>query len=146
MRGGGESLRHSFIRRDEVAERIRGICRNRQQAYWVCPLIEESDKLQAQAALVTHEALGQLLPELTIELIHGRMKSAGKEAIMARFHRGDINLLVATTVIEVGVDVPAGKLAKECLGILRDTNDGFVIANKDLKQPADKVGATPFFC
>lgn len=170
-------------RRGEVAERIRGICRNHQQAYWVCPLIEESDKLQAQAATETRETLGQLLPEVTIELIHGRMKSAHKEEVMQRFHHGDIDLLVATTVIEVGVDVPTaslmiidnaerlglaqlhqlrgrvgrgaeqaacvlmyqpplGKSARERLGILRDTNDGFVIANKDLEQrgPGELLG------
>lgn len=170
-------------RRADVAQRIRRVCRDRQQAYWVCPLIEESDKLQAQAATETFDALTAQLPELRIELIHGRMKSADKEAIMRRFHGGDIDLLVATTVIEVGVDVPAASLmiienaerlglaqlhqlrgrvgrgaqqaacvlmyqpplganAKQRLGILRDTGDGFVIAGKDLelRGPGELLG------
>ncbi|MDD9858348.1 MAG: ATP-dependent DNA helicase RecG [Gammaproteobacteria bacterium] len=170
-------------RRPDVAERIRRVCRDRQQAYWVCPLIEESDKLQAQAATETFDALAGQLPELRIELIHGRMKPADKEAIMRRFHGGAIDLLVATTVIEVGVDVPSASLmvienaerlglaqlhqlrgrvgrgaqqaacvlmyqpplsesAKQRLGILRGTGDGFVIAGKDLqlRGPGELLG------
>ncbi|MDA7962568.1 MAG: ATP-dependent DNA helicase RecG [Gammaproteobacteria bacterium] len=170
-------------RREEVAERIRATCRERGQAYWVCPLIDESDKLQAQAATETRAALGKLLPELRIDLLHGRMKPAQKDEAMRKFQRGETDLLVATTVVEVGVDVPAaglmvienaerlglaqlhqlrgrvgrsdqqatcvllyqpplGKLAKERLGILRDTNDGFKIANKDLEQrgPGELLG------
>ncbi len=162
-------------RRLDVAQRVRHICRQRRQAYWVCPLIDESDKLQAQAATETFESLRRLLPELRIELIHGRMKSALKDDLMRRFHGRDIDLLVATTVIEVGVDVPTanlmiidnaerlglaqlhqlrgrvgrgaeqatcvlmyqpplGKIAKQRLGILRATTDGFEIARQDLAQ------------
>ncbi|WP_423910027.1 ATP-dependent DNA helicase RecG [Candidatus Spongiihabitans sp.] len=170
-------------RRQEVASRIRSVCQSGQQAYWVCPLIEESEKLQAQAATETHAILKTLLPELEVELIHGRLNSKDKESIMQRFSDGDIDLLVSTTVIEVGVDVanaslmiienaerlglaqlhqlrgrvgrgvdqaacvlmyqpPLGTLAKERLGILRDTNDGFKIAQKDLEQrgPGDLLG------
>ncbi len=97
-------------RRREVADRIRSNCRNGLQAYWVCPLIEESDKLQIQTATETCAALRALLPELRIELIHGRLKSKEKESIMHRFDQGLIDLLVATTVIEVGVDVPNANL------------------------------------
>ncbi len=162
-------------RRHEVASRIRSVCQAGQQAYWVCPLIEESEKLQAQAATETQAVLKKRLPELKIELIHGRLKSKHKEATMQRFSEGNIDLLVSTTVIEVGVDVanaglmvienaerlglaqlhqlrgrvgrgaaqsscvlmyqpPLSLLAKERLGILRDTNDGFKIAQKDLQQ------------
>ncbi len=162
-------------RREEVANRIRLLCQSGQQAYWVCPLIEESEKLQAQAATETHTILKTLLPELTVELIHGRLKSKDKESIMQCFSDGHIDLLVSTTVIEVGVDVanatlmiienaerlglaqlhqlrgrvgrgadqatcvlmyqtPLSMLAKERLGILRDSNDGFSIAQKDLEQ------------
>lgn len=170
-------------RRREVAERIRAICSRRQQAYWVCPLIEESANLQAQAATETCQTLSDLFPDIRIDLIHGRMKSALKEQTMRRFHGGEIDLLVATTVIEVGVDVPAaslmvvenaerlglaqlhqlrgrvgrgaqqstcvlmyqpplGELARARLAILRDTNDGFQIANKDLEQrgPGELLG------
>ena len=170
-------------RRHEVADRIRHNCRNGLQAYWVCPLIEESDTLQAQTATQTCASLRALLPELRIELIHGRLKSAEKESIMRRFDQALIDLLVATTVIEVGVDIPnanlmvienaerlglaqlhqlrgrvgrsaeqascvllyqppLGAIAKERLGILRDTNDGFEIARKDLEQrgPGELLG------
>ncbi len=162
-------------RREEVANRIQSVCRSGQQVYWVCPLIEESEKLQAQAATETHIILAEHLPELKIELIHGRLKSKDKDAIMQRFSDGEIDLLVSTTVIEVGVDVanaglmiienaerlglaqlhqlrgrvgrgavqaacvlmyqpPLSLLAKERLSILRDTNDGFKIAQQDLQQ------------
>ncbi len=170
-------------RRTEVAERIRSICESGQQAYWVCPLIDESEKLQAQAATEIHAILKSQLPTLNIELIHGRLKSRVKEEIMERFNRGTIALLVSTTVIEVGVDVPnaslmiienaerlglaqlhqlrgrvgrgaaqascilmydqpLGALARERLGILRDTNDGFEIARKDLEHrgPGELLG------
>jgi ATP-dependent DNA helicase RecG len=170
-------------RRDEVANRIRSVCQSGHQAYWVCPLIDESEKLQAQAATETYASLGLLLPELNVELIHGRLKSKDKESIMMRFADGKIDLLVSTTVIEVGVDVsnaslmiienaerlglaqlhqlrgrvgrgadqascvlmyqsPLGALARERLGILRNTNDGFKIAQKDLEQrgPGELLG------
>ncbi|WP_349258611.1 ATP-dependent DNA helicase RecG [Steroidobacter sp.] len=97
-------------RRDEVVLRIRDACRQNRQAYWVCPLIEESDQLEAQAAEETAAALAEALQELKVGLVHGRMSSKEKDAVMARFKEGAINLLVATTVIEVGVDVPNASL------------------------------------
>ncbi|MER2601448.1 MAG: ATP-dependent DNA helicase RecG [Candidatus Competibacter phosphatis] len=97
-------------RRDEVIERIRRACRDGRQAYWVCPLIEESEALQCQAATVTAEYLAERLPELRIGLAHGRLPAAAKEAAMAAFKAGELDLLVATTVIEVGVDVPNASL------------------------------------
>src|SRR5262249_2071500 len=97
-------------RREEVAARVLHICKNGQQAYWVCTLIEESELLQCQAAEATCEILTQLLPSLKIGLIHGRLKPLEKETIMQKFRDGDIQLLVATTVIEVGVDVPNATL------------------------------------
>ncbi len=97
-------------RRAEVSERIRQACRVGRQAYWVCPLIEESEALQCQAAVVTAEQLTALLPELRVGLVHGRLPAAAKEAVMAAFKAGDLDLLVATTVIEVGVDVPNASL------------------------------------
>ena len=97
-------------RRDEVIERIRRACRDGRQAYWVCPLIEESEALQCQAATVTAECLAERLPELRIGLAHGRLPAATKEAAMAAFKAGELDLLVATTVIEVGVDVPNASL------------------------------------
>ena len=170
-------------RRNEVAGRIRSNCQNGLQAYWVCSLIEESDKLQIRTATETCATLKALLPELSIELIHGRLKTREKETIMRRFNQALIDLLVATTVIEVGVDVPnanlmiienaerlglaqlhqlrgrigrsgdqascvlmyqapLGAIAKERLSILRDTNDGFEIARKDLEQrgPGELLG------
>lgn len=93
-------------RRDEVLSRIGDACRAGRQAYWVCTLIEESDELDAQAAEATAELLHQELPDLHIGLVHGRLKSEAKEAQMRAFKAGELNLLVATTVIEVGVDVP----------------------------------------
>ncbi|PIE82754.1 MAG: ATP-dependent DNA helicase RecG [Candidatus Contendobacter odensis] len=97
-------------RRDEVIARIHQICRNGRQAYWVCPLIDESEVLQCQAATVTAEYLVQSLPDLRIGLIHGRLPAATKEAMMAAFKAGELDVLVATTVIEVGVDVPTASL------------------------------------
>jgi ATP-dependent DNA helicase RecG len=97
-------------RRDDIIERIREICQQGAQVYWVCSLIEESDALQSQAATDTHEYLQTQLPELNIGLLHGRLKSANKDAVMQNFINKKINVLVATTVIEVGVDVPNASL------------------------------------
>ena len=171
-------------RRDEVIERVRQVCREQgRQAYWVCTLIDESDVLECQAAEETAAALSARLPELGTGLVHGRMKAAEKQAVMADFKDGKLDLLVATTVIEVGVDVPnaslriienperlglaqlhqlrgrvgRGATASHCvllyhaplsktatqrLGVLRDTNDGFVIAQKDLeiRGPGELLG------
>jgi ATP-dependent DNA helicase RecG len=100
----------SDARREEVIGRVRDACREGRQAYWVCPLIEESEALELQTALDTHAALTAALPELAVGLVHGRMKPADKSATMAAFAAGEIHLLVATTVIEVGVDVPNASL------------------------------------
>ncbi|MGL4836175.1 MAG: ATP-dependent DNA helicase RecG [Shewanella sp.] len=171
-------------RRHEVLERVRNsVIKDKRQAYWVCTLIEESEVLECQAAEDTAEELRQALPELTIGLVHGRMKSAEKQQIMADFKAGTINLLVATTVIEVGVDVPnaslmiienperlglaqlhqlrgrvgRGAIASHCvllykaplsqtasqrLNVLRQSNDGFIIAQKDLeiRGPGEVLG------
>lgn len=170
-------------RRDEVVARVRAACAEGRQAYWVCTLIEESDVLQCQAAEDTERLLLEALPELRVGLVHGRVKQEEKEALMARFKTGELDLLVATTVIEVGVDVPNASLmivenperlglaqlhqlrgrigrgsteshcvlmyhaplsqnARQRLAILRDTNDGFVIANKDLEMrgPGEVLG------
>lgn len=97
-------------RRDEILQRVRGACSAGRQAYWVCPIIDESEALQVQAATDTENALKQALPELRIGLVHGRMNVANKDRVMAAFRNGDIDLLVATTVIEVGVDVPNASL------------------------------------
>ena len=97
-------------KRDEIIERITRVCKEGHQVYWVCALIEESDAMQCQAAVNTHEYLCRTLPHLSIGLIHGRLKSAEKEKVMSEFKAGTINLLVATTVIEVGVDVPNASL------------------------------------
>ena len=173
----------AHTRRDEVIARIRACCRTKQQAYWVCTLITESDVLQCQAAESALEQLQAQLPELNIALIHGRSPSVEKQAIMQAFRQGGIDLLVATTVIEVGVDVPnaslmiienperlglaqlhqlrgrvgrgwrqsycvllyqapLSSLAHERLAILRASQDGFVIAEKDLalRGPGDILG------
>lgn len=97
-------------RRPEVVERINSVCEDGAQVYWVCTLIEESEALQCQNAEETWELLKEALPSLNIGLIHGRMKSDEKEEIMASFKAGELHLLVATTVIEVGVDVPNASL------------------------------------
>lgn len=97
-------------RREQVVELVRERCRAGEQVYWVCPLIEESEKLQLQTALDTHAVLSSALPELNIGLVHGRMNGRDKAVVMAGFKRGDLQLLVATTVIEVGVDVPRASL------------------------------------
>ncbi|MBA6118502.1 ATP-dependent DNA helicase RecG [Pseudomonas putida] len=170
-------------RRFEVVERVRAACAEGRQAYWVCTLIEESEELTCQAAQSTYEELGSALGELRVGLIHGRMKPAEKAAVMADFKQGNLQLLVATTVIEVGVDVPNASLmiienperlglaqlhqlrgrvgrgsavshcvllyhpplsqiGRERLGIMRETNDGFVIAEKDLelRGPGEMLG------
>ncbi len=97
-------------RRDEVIERVRSACMEGQQAYWVCPLIDESETLQLQTALETHQLLSETFPELRIGLVHGKLDSAEKVRVMAAFKAGELQLLVATTVIEVGVDVPNASL------------------------------------
>ncbi|MBK1691793.1 ATP-dependent DNA helicase RecG [Ectothiorhodospira mobilis] len=97
-------------RRDEVVQRIRHALAGGRQAYWVCTLVEESDVLQAQAAEQTRDLLAEALPGATVGLVHGRMRPREKEAVMARFQAGEVQLLVATTVIEVGVDVPNASL------------------------------------
>lgn len=170
-------------RRPEILERVRQACRAGRQAYWVCTLIEESEALQAQAAEATAEDLTAALPELRVGLIHGRMKTVDKADIMTRFKEGQVDVLVATTVIEVGVDVPDASLiiienperlglaqlhqlrgrvgrgheasfcvlmfhpplsqnGKARLQVLRDSQDGFVIAEKDLeiRGPGEVLG------
>lgn len=159
-------------RRTDIIDRVRHACMTEgRQAYWVCTLIEESELLEAQAAEATREELKLALPELNVGPVHGRMKPAEKQAVMASFKQGELQLLVATTVIEVGVDVPnaslmiienperlglaqlhqlrgrvgRGAVASHCvllyktplskmaqirLQVLRDSNDGFVIAQK----------------
>jgi ATP-dependent DNA helicase RecG len=97
-------------RRDEVIARVHAAALEGRQAYWVCPLIEESEALQLQTATDTHATLKEALPDLQVGLVHGRMKPAEKQAAMEAFIRGDIHVLVATTVIEVGVDVPNASL------------------------------------
>jgi ATP-dependent DNA helicase RecG len=98
-------------RRDEITARIKEVCKNEgRQAYWVCTLIEESDILQFQAAEETAEELRKVLPELQIGLVHGRIKAKEKEVVMEKFKAKRLDLLVATTVIEVGVDVPNASL------------------------------------
>lgn len=170
-------------RRDEVIARVHHACQQQRQVYWVCTLIEESEHLQCQAAEDTAASLQAALPDLKILLVHGRMKSAEKEAVMQAFKNGEADLLVATTVIEVGVDVPnaslmvienaerlglaqlhqlrgrvgRGSVQSHCLlmyhpplsenGLarlkcLRQSNDGFVIAERDLqiRGPGELLG------
>ena len=178
-----ETVVLSNLRRNDVIARVRASCSSGRQAYWVCTLIEESEVLEAQAAEVTAGELQLMLPELSIGLIHGRLKPREKLEIMTAFKAGEINLLVATTVIEVGVDVPnaslmiiedsarlglsqlhqlrgrvgRGSLSSHCvllysppisgngsarLKIMRETNDGFKIAEKDLelRGPGEVLG------
>jgi len=97
-------------RREEVIAGVRDACLQGQQVYWVCPLIEESEALELQTALDTHATLSAALPELKVGLVHGKLKPAEKQAVMQQFAEGNIHLLVATTVIEVGVDVPNASL------------------------------------
>ncbi len=96
----------SSDRRDEVIAKVRNACMNGNQAYWVCPLIEESEALQLQTAIDTHARLSSEFPEMSVGLVHGRLQNVEKAAVMRDFQDGRIKLLVATTVIEVGVDVP----------------------------------------
>ena len=170
-------------RRDEVVQRIRTACLQGRQAYWVCPLIDESEEIPFQAAEETAASLAAALPELIVGLVHGRMPSRAKEDTMRRFKDGEIQLLVATTVIEVGVDVPnatlmvienaermglaqlhqlrgrvgrgqhassclllyrapLSPLARQRLAVMRETNDGFEIARRDLelRGPGELLG------
>jgi ATP-dependent DNA helicase RecG len=170
-------------RRADIVARIEAQCREGRQAYWVCTLIEESDVLQAQAAEATYTELQAALPHLAIGLVHGRQKPAEKLAVMNAFKQGQLQLLIATTVIEVGVDVPnaslmvienperlglaqlhqlrgrvgrgatqsfcvllyqspLGQMGKERLSTMRETTDGFRIAEKDLelRGPGEVLG------
>ncbi|WP_455201759.1 ATP-dependent DNA helicase RecG, partial [Kaarinaea lacus] len=170
-------------RRMDVIERVYQSCQASRQAYWVCTLIEESEALQCQAAEDTAQQLRQELPDIGIGLVHGRMKPDEKKRVMQEFKNGTIDLLVATTVIEVGVDVPNATLmiienaerlglsqlhqlrgrvgrgdkqsacvllyhaplsqhARERLAVLRATNDGFVVAQRDLEMrgPGELLG------
>lgn len=171
-------------KRDDIIERVRHACLTEgKQAYWVCTLIDESEVLEAQAAADTAEDLQRKLPDVKIGLVHGRMKPAEKQAVMQDFKENKLHLLVATTVIEVGVDVPnsslmiienperlglaqlhqlrgrvgRGSVASHCvllyhaplsktaqkrLGVLRESNDGFVIAQRDLeiRGPGELLG------
>ena len=169
-------------RRDEVIERIAANCKEGKQAYWVCPLVDDSSTLNAQAAEATFADLSERL-DIRIGMVHGKMKGAEKQAVMAAFKNGELDLLVATTVIEVGVDVPnaslmvienaerlglsqlhqlRGRVGRgstksfcvllyqtplsetgiERLNVLRGSNDGFVIAQKDLqlRGPGELLG------
>ena len=171
-------------RRDEVIGGLQSWLSKGLQAYWVCPLIEESEALQLQTATESFEQLTQALPDFKVGLVHGRLKAEEKAAVMAAFKANEIQLLVATTVIEVGVDVPNAALmviehaerfgyaqihqlrgrvgrgsadsvcilmyaeplsmaAKERLQTLRETSDGFVIAERDLslRGPGELLGA-----
>lgn len=171
------------MRREEIIARIRAACEVGRQVYWVCPLIDESDAIVCQAATKIAEELQQLFSHLKIGLIHGRMKATEKETVMRDFQRGDTHLLVATTVIEVGVDVPnasimiienaerlglsqlhqlrgrvgrgsvashcvllyqhpLSELAKARLAVMRETTDGFKIAQRDLelRGPGEVLG------
>jgi ATP-dependent DNA helicase RecG len=97
-------------RRGDVVSRVRDACVMGRQAYWVCPLIEQSEALQLQTAIATFDWVRQTFPELKVGLVHGRLPGAEKAAVMAAFQRNELHLLVATTVIEVGVDVPNATL------------------------------------
>jgi ATP-dependent DNA helicase RecG len=170
-------------RRPELVERIRRACAEGRQAYWVCTLIDESDEVVARAAQTAFDELTAQVPELRLGLVHGRLRPADKQAAMLAFKQGEIDLLVATTVIEVGVDVPNASLmiienaerlglsqlhqlrgrvgrgsavsncvllyqpplsqmARDRLATMRETNDGFVIAERDLelRGPGELLG------
>ncbi len=170
-------------RREDVIERVRSACESGQQAYWVCPLIDESEVLDYEAAEASYQMLTEALPDIRVGLVHGRMKSREKDLGMQAFKDGRIQLLVATTVIEVGVDVPnatlmiienaermglsqlhqlrgrvgrggkqshcvllykppLGQNARSRLAVLRDSNDGFVVAQRDLelRGPGELLG------
>jgi ATP-dependent DNA helicase RecG len=178
-----QTVAFSAEKRPELIERIRAACTEGRQAYWVCTVIDESEEVIAQAAQTTFDQLSAAMPELRIALVHGRMKAVEKQETMRAFKHGDIDLLVATTVIEVGVDVPNASLmivenaerlglaqlhqlrgrvgrgaaasncvllyqsplsqmAKQRLATMRETNDGFVIAEKDLelRGPGELLG------
>lgn len=170
-------------KREEVIQRVKEACQQGRQVYWVCPLIEESEELDCQAAMTVTEELKLKCSGLKVALIHGRMKPQEKETIMRAFQQGETHLLVATTVIEVGVDVPnasvmvienaerlglsqlhqlrgrvgrgsaashcvlifqypLSRLAKERLSVMRETTDGFKIAQRDLelRGPGEVLG------
>ncbi|PIZ03582.1 MAG: ATP-dependent DNA helicase RecG [Gammaproteobacteria bacterium CG_4_10_14_0_8_um_filter_38_16] len=170
-------------KRDEIVDRVRVNCESKKQAYWICTLIDESDVLQCQAAETTAKQLQVQLPSLKVGLIHGRLKSTEKNAMMLAFSQGKIDLLVATTVVEVGVDVanaslmiienperlglaqlhqlrgrvgrgetasfcvllyqhPLSETARKRLAVMRETQDGFLIAERDLqiRGPGDVLG------
>lgn len=170
-------------RRDEVIARVARACREGRQVYWVCTLIEDSEALQAQAAQSTFDDLQRALVDIPLGLVHGRMKARDKEAVMSEFKAGALHLLVATTVIEVGVDIPnatlmiienperlglaqlhqlrgrvgRGREASHCvllyqsplgrqsrarLQLMRESSDGFAIAEEDLRQrgPGEVLG------
>ncbi|MCL6244256.1 MULTISPECIES: ATP-dependent DNA helicase RecG [Acinetobacter] len=170
-------------RREEVLQRIASNCAEGKQAYWVCTLVEQSETLDAQAAEATFNEIKERFPDLNIGLVHGKMKADEKQAVMQQFKNNELQLLIATTVIEVGVDVPnasimvienaerlglsqlhqlrgrVGRGAKasfcallyknplsqngqERLRIMRETNDGFMIAEKDLeiRGPGELLG------
>ena len=178
-----QTIALSAERRPELVERIRAACAQGRQAYWVCTLIDDSDEVVAQAAQSTYEELTAQLPKVRVGLVHGRIKAADKQSTMRAFKAGEIDLLVATTVIEVGVDVanaslmiienaerlglaqlhqlrgrvgrgsaasscvllyrsPLSMLARQRLETMRETNDGFVIAEKDLqlRGPGELLG------
>jgi ATP-dependent DNA helicase RecG len=178
-----QTIKLSNARRGELIERIRAACAKGRQVYWVCTLIEESEQLRAQAAEVAHAELSAALADCRVGLIHGRLKPRDKQAVMDAFKAGEIAVLVATTVIEVGVDVPnaslmvienaerlglaqlhqlrgrvgrgavasncvllyqppLGQLAGERLEVMRETCDGFRIAEKDLelRGPGEVLG------
>jgi ATP-dependent DNA helicase RecG len=178
-----QTIAISNARRAEVIERIHAACMEGRQVYWVCTLIEESEQLRAQAAEAAHTELTHALVDCKVGLIHGRMKPKEKQAVMDAFKAGELAVLVATTVIEVGVDVPnaslmvienserlglaqlhqlrgrvgrgavasncvllyqppLGQLARERLQVMRETNDGFRIAEKDLelRGPGEVLG------
>jgi ATP-dependent DNA helicase RecG len=171
-------------RRPDIVERVQAACRDGSQAYWVCTLIDESEVMQCQAAEVTAQELSEALPELKVGLLHGRMKPQEKVDVMQEFKQGGMDLLVATTVIEVGVDVPnatlmiienserlglaqlhqlrgrigrgekqsfcvllyqkpLGAISKRRLNVMRDTQDGFAIAEEDLliRGPGEIFGS-----
>ncbi|NKG35740.1 ATP-dependent DNA helicase RecG [Acinetobacter junii] len=170
-------------RREEVLQRIASNCREGKQAYWVCTLVEQSETLDAQAAEATFQEIKERFPDLNVGLVHGKMKADEKQAIMQAFKDNQSQLLIATTVIEVGVDVPNASImvienaerlglsqlhqlrgrvgrgatasfcallyktplsqnGQERLSILRESNDGFVIAEKDLeiRGPGELLG------
>ncbi|MGB1090780.1 MAG: ATP-dependent DNA helicase RecG [Oceanobacter sp.] len=178
-----ETIALSDARRDEIIERVNAACLSGAQAYWVCTLIEESETLQCQAAEDTATQLSEALPDLKVGLVHGRMKAAEKAAVMDAFKQHELDLLVATTVIEVGVDVPNASLmiienperlglaqlhqlrgrvgrgsaashcvllyksplgmnSKQRIQVMRESQDGFYIAEQDLmlRGPGEMLG------